>query len=62
MRAFKEFQASQVPLAQLDPLAYWEELGFLVPWEQRVTRAARDPLGDPDHLDHLVYHSMKGME
>jgi len=62
MRVFKEFQAFRVPRVPLDPLACWEELDILVLWEQRVTRAVRDPLGDPDHLDHLVYNSMKEME
>lgn len=59
MRVFKEFQALQVFQAQLDPLAYWEEQDILVQWEQRVTRAVKDPLGDLDHLDHPVCHSMK---
>lgn len=61
-RVFKEFQALQVLQVQLDPLACWEELDILVLWEQRVTRAARDPLGDLDHPDHPVYHSVKEME
>lgn len=61
-RVFKEFQALQALQAQLDHRVCWEELDILVPWEQRVTRAARAPPGDPDHLDRLVYHSMKEME
>lgn len=61
MRVFKGFQAFQALQAQLDPLAYWEELDILVPQEQKVKRAATDPPGNPDHLDHLVFHLMKEM-